>query len=508
MISNEKYMISNEKDLILSEQYTRSRAHITGENRPNEVLKKDIRSNFAHVMNEREQPKSEYYSNRNEQPKSEYHRNPLDDIYAYRREPTEGYCMDNSGVNSSTQNFTTSPGENITSENLYNRYQSPSYYNRYQSPSYQPPSYEYYSLKHQAEMTSRHSSNFTTSPDENSTSENLYQSPSYQPSSYDYYSLKHQAEMTSRHSSNFTTSPDENITSENLYNRYQPPSYDIYSLKHHAGMTSRHSSNNREQSTSSSQSSQLVPYDENLQVVAWGYPALYSDPYLRKRAPQRKPVEQFMLHLANIRESEKPPLLPGLDAKTVITDYLQTVNLATRILLPGMKISEIIERSGSRCGSSYVDHEFLKFLGRKLGFAAMKKLKEDHNGQMQILIQRFCSEVKFRFNGNPNEFTDKELDIEKICPALKQYVTGHFRKQMEDDDWIIELDFQTVKDMFDPVINKIIDLIQWQCASNERKLAAMFLIGEFSENRYLETQIRRHFEAQISYITVPIWPNT
>ncbi|CAG8834816.1 33721_t:CDS:1, partial [Racocetra persica] len=80
---------------------------------------------------------------------------------------------------------------------------------------------------------------------------------------------------------NFTTSSDENITSENSYNKHPgsdsdiiedpvvPKSnepkkpttgilYDIDALKRHAEMVSRYSSNKREQSTSSSQSSQLV----------------------------------------------------------------------------------------------------------------------------------------------------------------------------------------------------------------------------------------------------------
>ncbi|RIB06646.1 hypothetical protein C2G38_2046625 [Gigaspora rosea] len=348
----------------------------------------------------------------------------------------------------------------------------------------------------------------------------------------------------------------------------------------------------------------VLAYDDNLQLVAWGYPALAQEPPKKRRAltkPQPKPVELFKLHLAGIKEEDKPPLPPGLDAKKVITDYLHemnkliletlnsrwpgirypsqvrfvvsvpaewhheakaimrecmysagylehrasenlefttepeaaaiycmktlnehhlsvgssflivdcgggTVDLTTRTLLPGMKLGEITERSGDLCGSSYVDREFLKFLGRKLGFAAMKKLKENHYGQMQYLVQQFCSRVKFSFNGNPNEYTPKELDIERICPALMQYVTGQAKEQMEESEWLIELDFQTVREMFDPVVKKIIDLIQRQCASTERRCAAMFLVGGFSESQYLQNQIRRHFATQIPIIAVPKHP--
>ncbi|CAG8547937.1 15916_t:CDS:2 [Acaulospora colombiana] len=329
-----------------------------------------------------------------------------------------------------------------------------------------------------------------------------------------------------------------------------------------------------------------LAYDENLQLVAWGYPALAQEPPKRIKStarPQPKPVELFKLHLANIKEDEKPPLPPGLDSKRAVTDYLHemnkvrfvcsvpaewhheakaimrecmynagyldhrlsenlefttepeaaaiycmkslneyrltpgssfmivdcgggTVDLTTRTLLPAMKLSEITERSGDLCGSSYVDREFLKFLGKKLGYAAMRKLKENNYGQMQYLVQQFCSRVKFAFNGNPTEFSVKELDIERVCPALVQYVEGHAKEQMEEADWLVEFDFQSVKDMFDPVVNKIIELIQRQLSSTERKCAAMFLVGGFSESLYLQSQIRRHFATQVPIIAVPRHP--
>ncbi|CAG8783075.1 1265_t:CDS:10, partial [Gigaspora margarita] len=297
----------------------------------------------------------------------------------------------------------------------------------------------------------------------------------------------------------------------------------------------------------------VLAYDDNLQLVAWGYPALAQEPPKKRKAlykPQPKPVELFMLHLADIEEVDKPSLPPGLDAEKAITDYLHemnkliletlnsrwpgirypqkvlcilpvpaewshkaketmkkceaaviycmetlnehrlsvgssflivdcgrnTVNLTTRTLLPGMKYGEITERSGDLCGGSYVDREFHQFL------------------------------VKFSFNGNPNEYTPKELDIERICPGLMQYVTGQAKEQMEESEWLIELDFQTVKEMFDPVVKKIIEIIQKHCASTERRCAAMLLIGGFSNSQYLQDQIRRQFATQIPIITAPKHP--
>ncbi|CAG8565378.1 19698_t:CDS:2 [Cetraspora pellucida] len=110
------------------------RAYSTRENRPNEALRQEIRNNFAHVMNEREQIISEY-------------------------------DMNHSSINNSVQNFTTSSDENITLENSYNRYPGSDsdiieepIIPRSNEPK-KPPLYDIDALKRHAEMISQYSSN-------------------------------------------------------------------------------------------------------------------------------------------------------------------------------------------------------------------------------------------------------------------------------------------------------------------------------------------------------------
>ncbi|CAG8844766.1 2600_t:CDS:2, partial [Racocetra persica] len=68
--------------------------------------------------------------------------------------------------------------------------------------------------------------------------------------------------------------------------------------------------------------------ERNLQLVAWGLSALAQGPPPKKKVakPRPKPVELFMIHLADIKEEDKPPLPPSLDAKRAITDYLHEMN--------------------------------------------------------------------------------------------------------------------------------------------------------------------------------------
>ncbi|CAJ0646764.1 1952_t:CDS:2, partial [Entrophospora sp. SA101] len=97
--------------------------------------------------------------------------------------------------------------------------------------------------------------------------------------------------------------------------------------------------------------------------------------------------------------------------------------------------------------------------------------------------------------------------IKKKCPALKQYVTGSERDQLSDEDeWVIDLDFDTVKSFFDPVINKILKLIEKQL-SKCSDCSVMFLVGGFSESKYLQSRIKQKFEDKLK-IAIPPNPIT
>ncbi|RIA79239.1 hypothetical protein C1645_841196 [Glomus cerebriforme] len=187
-----------------------------------------------------------------------------------------------------------------------------------------------------------------------------------------------------------------------------------------------------------------------------------------------------------------------------------TVDLTTRTLLPDNKLSEITERTGDLCGSTYVDKEFIRFLEKKLGFAAVDEFRREHYGQYQYLIHNFfCPRIKFEFRGDEkNDFHSIDLDIERTCPALMKYVTDEIKEEMEEDDWLIEIEFDDILAMFDPVINKILKLIRDQLASTKQRCSAMFMVGGFSESPYLVRRVKDAYKSVVPIITVPQNPIT
>jgi hypothetical protein len=78
----------------------------------------------------------------------------------------------------------------------------------------------------------------------------------------------------------------------------------------------------------------------------------------------------------------------------------------------------------------FVDKEFLHWLGRKVGFQALKKLKQCNYGQVQHLIQRFfCSRVKLKFKGDPKMFKQMKLNLQLYCPNYRNMLWTNIKNE-------------------------------------------------------------------------------
>ncbi|RIA82732.1 hypothetical protein C1645_834929 [Glomus cerebriforme] len=183
-----------------------------------------------------------------------------------------------------------------------------------------------------------------------------------------------------------------------------------------------------------------------------------------------------------------------------------TVDLTVRKLINDKQLGEITESSGNFCGSTFIDAEFIKYLRKVLGDKPMDLLRDKHYGQMQYLIQQFCKYGKIPFTGDDPDFS-YELDIQDTVPILKQYISDdEVRETLEEDEWIIEIDFESMKTIFEPVIQKILCLIKTQLDNTQETCSAMFLVGGFSESKYLQKKINEKFDHRVENISVPIQP--
>ncbi|CAG8790034.1 9031_t:CDS:2, partial [Gigaspora rosea] len=148
--------------------------------------------------------------------------------------------------------------------------------------------------------------------------------------------------------------------------------------------------------------------------------------------------------------------------------------------------------------------EFLKFLGEIVGHEAIELLCEENYSQMQFMIRVFCQEVKTKYTGEEN--FSYEFELGRTCRALKNHVTREIKLLLDKKDWIIKICGNDVKKMFDPVIEKIIQLVRLQLKNSRNTCSAIFMVGGFSASKYLQERIKKEFKNDVKYILTPPKP--
>ncbi|GES97225.1 hypothetical protein GLOIN_2v1783264 [Rhizophagus clarus] len=113
----------------------------------------------------------------------------------------------------------------------------------------------------------------------------------------------------------------------------------------------------------------------------------------------------------------------------------------------------------------------------------MDLLENDNYREIQYLLQHFCKYDKIPFTGD-DQGLFYVLDIQETIPILEQCVTDNkIRETLEENEWIVEIDFETMKSIFEPVVQKIFCLIKAQLENAHETCSAMFLVGGFSESK-------------------------
>ncbi|EXX74363.1 hypothetical protein RirG_051740 [Rhizophagus irregularis DAOM 197198w] len=185
-----------------------------------------------------------------------------------------------------------------------------------------------------------------------------------------------------------------------------------------------------------------------------------------------------------------------------------TVDLTTRKLLNRKQLGEVTERTGDYCGSTFIDKEFKNYLQHKLGKETMDLFEKEQYGQLQFMVQEFCENAKLPFTGDETNF-NYEMDLEEIPVLLKNYLNDDVKERLEKDENVIKLDYETIKSMFDPIVEKIIKMISIQLDNSREKgskPSIMFLVGGFSESKYLQKRIKDAFQDHVDNISVPQSP--
>ncbi|KAK3247189.1 hypothetical protein CYMTET_43303, partial [Cymbomonas tetramitiformis] len=170
------------------------------------------------------------------------------------------------------------------------------------------------------------------------------------------------------------------------------------------------------------------------------------------------------------------------------------------------RLREVARGTGGMCGGTFVDDRFVKFLQNKIN-KSDKFLEE--NQQLFVKLMGKWEAAKRSFDGTSDISIDLPSKLERMW--VDQLIEEGKAEEAEEVDGL-ELSVKDLKFIFDPVVDQICLLIQEQredlktrgCSSP----TSMYLVGGFSESRYLQKRVRETFADCFEHVYTPPQPGS
>ncbi|RPA90381.1 actin-like ATPase domain-containing protein [Choiromyces venosus 120613-1] len=150
-----------------------------------------------------------------------------------------------------------------------------------------------------------------------------------------------------------------------------------------------------------------------------------------------------------------------------------------------LEVVECVEGTGGMCGSTALNERFEDLVRRRIGNRSFPRFDKMRPEGRIHMMKEFNDTLK------PG-FTDSEDEDIFTCPIPG--VADDANAGIEDGLFVI--DREEMRKIFDPVVQKVIQLVQQQVKESRqaRQVKALVLVGGFGESEYL----RRQLEAKIT----------
>ncbi|KAI0752193.1 actin-like ATPase domain-containing protein [Fomes fomentarius] len=161
-------------------------------------------------------------------------------------------------------------------------------------------------------------------------------------------------------------------------------------------------------------------------------------------------------------------------------------------MLSNLEIAEMCARSGANCGSLFLDLRFRELI---------KTLLADHPVHLDPVslanfMEHFSETEKLRYMGDE----DDEKMFHFTC----------FNVEDPDDPAVGLVNGEVTipgnllrREVFDPVVNQVLELIEAQTKKVDQRLDALLLVGGFSGSEYLFRKVQAQFGSRIRVIARP-----
>ncbi|KAG5982952.1 hypothetical protein E4U54_006295, partial [Claviceps lovelessii] len=154
------------------------------------------------------------------------------------------------------------------------------------------------------------------------------------------------------------------------------------------------------------------------------------------------------------------------------------------ISLNPLRVEESAVGTGGLCGSAFLNYRFEEHVRTRLGQARFDEMKAKRGKTWQMGLRYFEEFVKRNFN------EEEYQEVNVPFPGLPDDQDAGL------DSGFLVLTAEQIKDIFEPVVKEVCDLVQGQVDGLRAKggiVAGIILVGGFGQSDYLYRRLRAHF---------------
>ncbi|MCO5614123.1 hypothetical protein L7F22_068404 [Adiantum nelumboides] len=173
----------------------------------------------------------------------------------------------------------------------------------------------------------------------------------------------------------------------------------------------------------------------------------------------------------------------------------------------GSKVQEVVPSYGKAGGGTFVDKAFFKILGEKIS-CLDAHCRQDPS--VRLAIDKQWQLIKTTFQGENTDCALLSLPA-GLRKAWRKHDREHRPRQRvcedddDDDDYSqIMLEADDFRRIFDPEVEKVIDLIRQQV----KGVRVLMLVGGLASSEYLKRRVIAEFQGGVSQIVVPLEPGS
>ncbi|KOS19357.1 Heat shock 70 kDa protein 12A [Escovopsis weberi] len=156
------------------------------------------------------------------------------------------------------------------------------------------------------------------------------------------------------------------------------------------------------------------------------------------------------------------------------------------ISLNPLRVEESAVGTGGLCGSAFLNYRFEEHVKARLGAARFDEMKAKKGKTWQMGLRYFEEFVKRNFN------EDEYQEVNVPFPGLPD------DEEAGLDSGFLVMTAKQIKDIFEPVVKEVCDLVQGQVTTLRAKggvVSGIVLVGGFGQSDYLYRRLKAHFSS-------------